>query len=259
MTKLVWGNPAERYFEVGVEKVVLYPTTGPGVAWNGVVSIEEANEGGDPTAYYIDGVKFRNESSVEEFALDLSAYTYPEEFLHQDGLAGTGNGLYYDNQDRAWFGLAYRTLIGNAVDGQEHAYKLHIVYNCLAGPSNNEYSTIDEEIEPSLFSWSITTTPLMVPGRKPTSHIVLDSRTVGHYTMEYIEEILYGWAEEDARLPQPNEISNAVDNPPARLQVQIQSNGLNALRHKEPADLRGRIDTGLYRITSGSRFEEGDF
>lgn len=260
MTKLVWGNPADRYFEIGADRVVLFPTKDLGVAWNGVVAVETDTAGGDATPYYIDGVKYRNVPSVEEFGATLTAYTYPNEFLTLDGFGGSTNGLYYDNQDRQEFDLAYRTLIGNAVEGVDYGYKIHLVYNILASPSEIPYSTLSDDMEPILFSWELSTTPIVIPGWKPTAHVVLDSREVPEHILINIEELLYGTSISDPRMPTLEEIIEEIENPRERLQAQLNSNtGLNPLLLEEPADLSGRLLEGLYRIVDGSRFIPADF
>lgn len=176
MTRLDWGATGERYYEVGVDKGVLYLGTDPGVPWNGLISVVEAPTGGEAKPYYLDGIKYLNKTTPEEFGATVEAYTYPEEFTQCDGSAYVGNGLYASQQNRRSFGLAYRTKVGNDVAGTEYAFKVHIIYDAMVSPSERTYSTITDDPEPFNFSWAVTTRPVVTElGLRPTSHFVIDS------------------------------------------------------------------------------------
>ncbi|MDB5716248.1 MAG: hypothetical protein JWO15_3645 [Sphingomonadales bacterium] len=201
MERITWGAVGQRFFEAGVDRGVLYIGTSLGVPWNGLVSVTENPDGGDPTPFYIDGVKYLNEPSSEEFQATLEAFTYPDEFLECDGTMSVVNGLSATQQKRKSFGLSYRTQVGNDVDGTDHGYKIHLVYNALAAPSSVAHAAIGDSVSPDNFSWQITTKPLPVPGFKRTSHFVIDSRETPKTVLTRIEEILYGSTAEGARLP----------------------------------------------------------
>lgn len=193
MTKIVWNPSGERFFEVGVDRGVLYVSKDSGVPWNGLTSINQAPVGGENQAFYIDGVKYINVSTREEFAGSIEAYTYPDEFSACDGTLSIGTGLLVDQQVRLPFDFTYRTKIGNDVEGVEHGYKIHIVYNALVAPTSKTYSSLRDTIDPLAFSWTFTTTPVIVgPSLRPTSHFVIDSRKVKPSVLRSIEDRLYG-------------------------------------------------------------------
>ena len=152
--------------------------------------------------------------SNEEFGATIEAYTYPDEFAVCDGSASPTAGLYVNQQARKAFGMCYRSVIGNDEENNDHGYKLHIIYNALAAPSEKNYQTINDSPEAITFSWEVSTTPVAVTGYKPTAHLVIDSTKVDATKLAALETILYGKdattepASEAvvARLPLPDEI-----------------------------------------------------
>lgn len=203
--RLNWGTIGERYFETGVDRGVVY-VDGKGVPWNGLVSVSESPTGGEASPFYIDGVKYSNNQMSEEFEATIEAYTYPDEFSLCDGTASISNGLFATQQKKKSFGLCYRTLVGNDVDGLEHAYKLHLVYNARVSPTQRSNGTIGESVDPDNFSWSITTTPVKPRGMRPTAHFVIDSRDMSLHLRNRIEDVLYGTDETEPRLPSIAEV-----------------------------------------------------
>lgn len=221
MPKLVWDKIGERFYEAGVDRGVLYPqdSTGTyplGVAWNGLSSVTESPSGAEPTPIYADNIKYLNLISVEEFGATIEAYTYPEEFEACDGSATLTEGVTVGQQPRKPFGLAYRSLLGNDIDGQEHGYKIHLVYGCMAAPSDKNYETINDSPDAIAFSWEVTTTPVAVEGFKPSASLTIDSTKIEASKLQEIEDILYGSVTEEPRLPLPDElvvILDGVENP----------------------------------------------
>lgn len=222
MPKLVWDKIGERLYETGVKQCVLYlPTNGvynKGVAWNGITAINENPSGAEATALYADDSKYLNLYSVEEFGANVEAYTYPDEFAECDGSAEIAKGVMVGQQTRKTFGLCYKTTIGNDVDGNDHGYKLHIIYGAMASPSEKAYSTINDSPEAMTFSWELTTTPVTVSGKKPTASIVIDSTKCDAQKLAALEAILYGKDDTseqagdgaDPRLPLPDEIATLM-------------------------------------------------
>lgn len=218
MSRLTWDNTGERLFETGVKNGVLYPiqTDGKytkGVAWNGLISVTESPSGAEATALYADDIKYVNLLSNEEFGATIEAYTYPDEFAECDGSGTLAEGVLLGQQKRKVFGLCYRTTIGNDVDGNDHGYKLHLVYGCLAAPSEKAYSTINDNPDAITFSWEVTTTPVNVTGFKPTSQITIDSTKVAKEKMTAIEALLYGSEEKEPSLPLPDELAAVLSAP----------------------------------------------
>ena len=221
MSRLTWDNTGERYYETGVKQGVLYPIQDggkytKGVAWNGLTAVTESPSGAEATALYADDIKYLNLMSNEEFGATIEAYTYPDEFAECDGSAALADGVMIGQQKRKTFGLCYKTTLGNDVDGNDYGYKLHLIYGCLAAPSEKAYATINDSPEAITFSWEVSTTPVNVNGFKPTSQITIDSTKVDKEKLKSLEDILYGkdGTGEDnqtgatvARLPLPDEIA----------------------------------------------------
>ena len=211
MPKLEWDKIGERLYETGVDQVALFPisannTYDKGYAWNGVTAINETPDGGEPTKLYADNIQYLTMYSVETLGGTITAYQSPEEFDECDGSAEIVAGVKVGQQARKTFGLAYRTMIGNDTQGTEHGYMLHLLYGCMASPSDKEYSTINDSPEAADLSWEFTTTPVAVTGKKPTALVLIDSTKVDHDKLVAFEKILYGDENTDARLPLPDEI-----------------------------------------------------
>lgn len=211
MTALAWDAIGDHLYETGVDRGVLYiPNESgvyeEGVAWNGLVSVTESPSGAEANAQYADNIKYLNLYSAEEFGATLEALTYPEEWNQFDGLATPEVGVYVGQQARRSFGLCYRTLIGNDVDGQEYGYKLHLIYGATASPSEKAYTTVNDSPEAITFSWEIATVPVPVTGLKPTSIITIDSTKVDAGALASLEELLYGTVSTDPSLPTPDEV-----------------------------------------------------
>ena len=211
MSKLVWDNTGERLYETGVSKCVLYiPTEGvysKGVAWNGLTAVTESPSGAEATPLYADDIKYLNLMSNEEFGCTIEAYTYPNEFAECDGSASLVDGVYIGQQARKTFGLCYRTVLGNDTESNDHGYKLHLVYGCLAAPSEKSYATINDSPEAITFSWEVSTTPVNVTGHKPTACITIDSTKADPTKLATLEAKLYGSESTEAMLPLPDEIA----------------------------------------------------
>ena len=217
MAKLVWDKTGDRLYETGVKNGVLYiPTSGvysKGVAWNGLTAVTESPSGAEATALYADDTKYLSLMSAEEFGATIEAYTYPDEFAACDGSAELADGVMIGQQKRSIFGLCYKTTIGNDTEGNDHGYKLHIIYGAQAKPSERAYATINDSPEAITFSWEITTTPVNVTGAKPTASLVIDSTKADPSKLAALEDILYGKDGEpgnEARLPLPDEIKTLM-------------------------------------------------
>ena len=213
MAKLVWDKTGEHLYETGVDHGVLYfpDQTGAyknGVAWNGLISVSESPSGAEATGQYADNIKYLNLISAEEFGATIEAYTYPEEFEACNGNKELvdNTGVYVGQQSRSVFGFCYRTMIGNDTDGQDHGYKLHLVYGATASPSEMSHETINDSPDAATMSWDYTTNPVAVAGHKPTAHIVIDSRTADKSKLSQLEAKLYGGESDQPELPLPSEV-----------------------------------------------------
>lgn len=206
MTPLVWDAVGERIYQTGVDRGVLYLHDGTSVPWNGLIDIEEGSAS-ELKSFYLDGVKFLENLSPGDFIGKLKAYTYPDEFDSVNGMITVAPGLTYHEQPPKSFSLSYRTKVGNDLDGVDHAYKIHILYNVIANPEANTFATVDASIQPIEFSWSLTGTPPKIDRYRPTVHISMDSRTTPPEILKLVEDALYGTATAGASLPTITEIS----------------------------------------------------
>lgn len=213
MTKIVWDALADRVYETGVNHGVLYRQNGAGVyhigyAWNGLTAINETPDGAEATPQYADNIKYLNLVSAENFNATIEAFTYPDEFAECDGTATPQSGVNIGQQPRKIFGLAWQTLVGNAVDGNEAGHKTHVAYGLLAAPSEKDHNTINDTPEAVQFSWDCSSTPVeigVVDGvtYKPTAHMWFDSTKVDSAALTALENMLFGTVGTDPYLPDP--------------------------------------------------------
>ena len=216
MARLQWDKIGERFFEAGVEKGVLYVqnangTYNKGVAWNGLTGVNVSPSGAEPTKLWANNAQYGTVLSQEELGATIEAYTYPDEFAVCDGSAELAPGVHVGQQTRMPFALAYVTKIGNDVQSLDHGYKIHIIYGALAAPSEKNYQTINESPEAITFSWEVTTTPVDVPGFKPTAYVTIDSTAVDPEILKTIEDTLYGTDSTEPELLMPADIIDIIN------------------------------------------------
>ena len=209
MTTLTWDESGQRFYETGVDHGVLYiPDNNgvytTGVAWNGLTAVTESPSGAESNPLYADNIKYLNLISTEEFGATIEAYTYPDEFAQFDGTAVPTPGVSVGQQARRAFGLSYRTRLGNDIDGDEFGYKIHIIYNATAAPSEKAYATVNDSPEAITFSWELTTIPVPLPGARPTATLTIDSTKVDPDALSDLEDVLYGTVAQNASLPTPD-------------------------------------------------------
>jgi hypothetical protein len=211
MTELLWDQTGEREYETGVSKGVLFLPDGAGVygegyAWNGLTAVTESPSGAEVTKKYADNINYISLVSAEEFAGTIEAFTYPDEWEQCDGTATPTPGVSVGQQARKTFGLSYQTLLGNDVDGQDFGYKIHLVWGGLAAPSERAYATVNDSPDAITLSWKFTTTPIPVPGLKPSAIIIINSTKVAPDALLALEAALYGTEGSEPRLPSPAEV-----------------------------------------------------
>lgn len=215
--KLAWDQVGDKRYETGTDHGAVYPYGtngyGNGVAWNGLTGVSESPDGAEETPLYADNIKYASLMSAENFKATIKAYTYPDEVAVLDGSAPLKDasgaaiqGVNVGQQPRGTFGFSWRTMIGNDVQGTDFGYKLNLVYGAKLSPSARDNATVNDSPAALEFSWDVTTTPVDVPGMKPTAHIVLDSTKLSDSQMKAVEAILYGSDTTPARLPLPAEL-----------------------------------------------------
>lgn len=212
MSKLVWDAIGGHKYETGVDHVALYKPNAQkkyvgGVAWNGVSSISESPSGADSNPIYADNIKYLDLRSAEEFGATIECYTYPPEFAECNGEAIVTAGVVIGQQSRKTFGLAYRSIVGNDLQGNDYAYKLHLIYGATASPSEKQYSTVNDSPEAGTFSFELTTTPISVQGYKNTASLTIDTSLFTDKTkITALENKLFGTEQDEPELPTPAEV-----------------------------------------------------
>lgn len=227
MAVLKWDQPGERTYETGVSKGVLYPqssdgTYPKGVAWNGLTGVTESPSGAEETKLYANNGKYLSLRSAEEVGGTIEAYMYPDEWASCDGTANLGNveGVHIGQQSRKPFGLSYQNIVGNDTEGEDFGYKIHLVYGGTVSPSEKAYATVNDSPEAITFSWEFTTTPVEIPKTigdfKPSATLIIDTTELEggkeNTKLKALEDIIYGTASEDARLPLPEEVYQIFSN-----------------------------------------------
>lgn len=216
MAVLTWDGSGEKKYETGVDHGVLYVINSSGaypqgVAWNGLISVSDSPSGAESTSLYADNIEYGNLISVEDYGGTIECYTYPSEFGQCNGEASLATGAIIGQQSRKKFGFVYRTKVGNDVDGDDHGYKLHLIYGCTAKPSEVQYETVNDSPNAITFSFEFETTPVPVTGFKPTAHIVIDSKTANAANLATLEGKLFGTSNAAAYLPLPDEVKSTLN------------------------------------------------
>lgn len=207
MTALKWDEAGTRIYETGIDKGVLYEVSGFGVSWSGLVSVNERSASSVESIFF-DGVKFEDVVTIGEFSATVKAITYPDEFLEYEGIEEIDKGLFIYDQTQRRFNLSYRSMQGNDLD--QHAFKIHILYNLTAIPSDIDYQTLSETVNPIEFEWSISAIPANIEGFQPSSHLIIDSRKMDDWLLQDILDIIWGSEDNDAYLPPLNDLINYI-------------------------------------------------
>lgn len=257
MSRLAWDQVGERFFETGIDRGVLYPnkTGAIGVPWNGLISINETPTGGEAKPFYIDGYKFQNRSTPEEYAATVEAYTYPRAFEECQGVAPLGNGLFMTAQQKISFGLCYRTRLGNDVKGDSYGSKLHFVYNASVAPPDRNYQTTSNNPEANTFSWAVTTKPMITVGRRPTAHMIVDTSLMTPPLLASLEDLIYGKDGADPVLPTPTELISLIVGWPV---LYITDHGNGIFTASGPDDVVRMATPRAFEINATTVVNNGD-
>lgn len=208
MTAIEWNQAGQRTFEFGVDRGVFFPKIGIGVPWTGLISIDEASNGGDAASYYFDGIKYLDFIANETYEASLQAFSAPSEFNVCDGIKEIAQGLSVTQQPRSMFDLSYRSRVGNDLEGEDHGYKIHLVWDATAASSDQSHKTMNDAPDPEMRTWKILTVPphWRETVFKPTAHFVIDSRTTPPATLTTLEGYLYGTPTTAPRMPDQSEV-----------------------------------------------------
>lgn len=205
MPRIVWDKLSQRNFENGLDRGVLYLPDGSAVPWNGLTSVVEKTTAENSPVYF-DGMKISDFVTIGDYEATLSAITYPDEFPEYDGSKKLRKGVYVPNQAPNIFSMSYRTLIGNESFDENSDYKIHILYNLIAIPSDKTYKSISNNPELINFNWTLKGVSEEFSGFTPTSSFTIDSRSLDPWLLEDLEEMLYGSESTTAKLPSLQEL-----------------------------------------------------
>ena len=210
MTALVWDEIGARRYETGIDRGVLYTSEGIAVPWNGLTAVTEDRDR-EIKSYFLDGIKYLDHSVPGSFKGRLSALTYPEELDEMMGTSQFAPGIFIHDQNPRMFDLSWRTGVGDDLQGMDHGFKIHILYNVTANPSSVTHTTIGNTVTPGAFEWALFGTPARMQGIRPTTHISIYSAAVDPDLLTEIEEILYGTESVDPELPNIVELLGMVE------------------------------------------------
>ena len=211
MAKLVFDEVGKRIYETGVSKGVLFvqDETGAypkGVAWNGLTAVNESPTGAEANDQYADNMKYLSLTGAENFEGTIEAFSSPAVFDVCDGMTEIATGVNAHQQNRKSFGFAYQSIIGNDIKQNEYGTKLHLWYGCKAAPTERSHSTVNDSPEPANPSWSITSTPVDVPGHRPTSVLTVDSTKAKPEKWSALIDAIYGTDSSEPYLPTPAQV-----------------------------------------------------
>lgn len=189
MARIVWHEIDRPLYETGLDRGVYFGATGIGAPWNGLVSVSEDSE--KTTApIFIDGQKVRNRSKFGNLSAVVEAYGGPE---------------LLSTLVRNFFGMSYRVQT-------DKGYKIVILYNVLASPEGKTRSTINSSADLVLSRFAITTINEEIDPYRRSARIIIDSSECAPGLIEAIEDILYGDASADSRLPSVSELMELFDD-----------------------------------------------
>lgn len=207
MTALVWDQSGDRLYETGVDRGVLYMPGGPAVVWNGLVSVTETHSE-TVNSYFIDGVKYLDNVVPAPYSAKLQAYTYPKELDALIGNIEIAPGVTFHDHRRIYlFGLSYRTLLGNDLEGTDYGYRIHVIYNVMATESDGVFNSLSDSSGGNAFEWNLSTAPNQLAGTRPTSHVSVDSSRISPVDLEFVEAALYGTASLDPVMPSLSQLA----------------------------------------------------
>jgi hypothetical protein len=221
MAKLVWNEPNQNRYEYGVDRGVYYPYPNLGFAWNGLISVEQTSTGGEVTPLYFEGTKYLDVKAYTDFGLKVTAYSPPPMFSDAIGDYSVVPGFILTKQRKTRFNFSYRTFQGG-IDG----YKIHFVYNIIAIPVDRSYSTTDGSSKAETFSWEFSAVPQKVANFRPTAHYILDSTKLNTKALQVIEDILYGYEDQNPRIPDPDELLSLSGSWEPQILIPHWNNGL---------------------------------
>ena len=202
MAMFKWDQPADKRYELGTDRGVVFPYTagsgyGAGVPWSGLTAVTHSPEGAESTDIYADNIKFGSFRSAETVKGTIEAFCYPDAVAELDGTAEIADGFYVGQQARGTFGFVYRSLIGaeGVAAGTGKNYKYHLFYGCSINPSEKNYKTLADNPEAGTFSWQFDTNPIKETVNSKeyvTAEVTIDCSKLDDADVTAIEALLFG-------------------------------------------------------------------
>lgn len=225
--RISWDDSDPNYSQ-GVSQGVFYPQNSPGLAWNGLISVLEKGDAAQDSLY-IDGLKYRNRVLPGNFSGTISAFTYPDEFEPYNGQSGNVMG-----QARAPFGFSYQT-----------NNELHLVYNAMVSPSNDQYVSVSADTTPVAFQWGFTTLPTDISASRPSSHVIILLDNADANALSDLQGIIYGDDSDDPALPDPSVIYGIFES---YTTLTITDNGDGSWTASGPDSVVSMLDANTFQI-----------
>ena len=180
MSKLVWAQSAQPFYECGVQKGALYFSDGTVEAWHGLISVTE-NSSDDVSDVYFEGIYVANTRSREDYESEVECFTYPPNVLKK------------------------RVSVFSYQTTHSFGFKLHLVYNPRFLLSSKSYSSYDDSAEVSTFSLEFRAIPVKFDGYAPSSHVILESQYDDRTgALQVILDTLYGTSTKDPKMVSPD-------------------------------------------------------
>lgn len=204
MSKLVWAQSAQPFYEGGVRNGALYFSDGTVEAWQGLISVAE-KPSDDVSDVYFEGLYVANTRSREDYASEVECFTYPPNVLKK------------------------RVSVFSYQTTHNLGFKLHLVYNPKFLLSAKSYSSHDDSAEVSAFSLELRSTPVKFDGYAPSSHVVIEPQSDdGTGALQVILDTLYGTSSKDPKMVSPDMLV-AMSYDPTYTDIEIVDNGAGTL------------------------------
>ena len=189
--RISWNEDVIRHFHTGVDRGMIYIPGAAGIPWNGLQEVVESSPDSVMSQLYQDGQRILVNRRDLNYETHVKAFTYPTEFEPYTG---------YSPSLLKPFSFSYRVMTS------ETTYRIHLVYNVVAIPDDVVFSSIADEIDPISLGWRFVTRPIKLSGLAPSSHIIIDTENAHSWTIEALEDQLYGGEGIIPNLPNPSEI-----------------------------------------------------
>jgi hypothetical protein len=252
MSRLTWDKVSGRLYENGIDQGVLYLSSGVAVPWSGLTAVDEKPQR-NVNPVYFDGRKLNNGVTPGDFSATLSAVTYPDEIEELEGATLLRTGVLVKDQPPKTFALCYRTMIANAATGEAVGYKIHVIWNVTAIPTDRSYASLSDDPEIVEFQWDLVAVPEELPGMRPTAHVTIDTRKLDPWFLEELEQRLYGGTFANASLLSMPEFFTFL-NEWYRVRIVDNGDGTWSAIEARPGFITFNVDMDIFTIIKVKAF-----